>query len=313
MQLANRLEGFQRKDIFALRMEPNESLMDFTEKLPGKTLEGDQERNNRIINSAIAYMAAFAIVYVSFFVITALFARKNHLLHKLYFFKVEFVGNWDYWQYDPVLSTFRAAPIFCLLAGVFFLWFQRFYRKKPGILKLFFLWLGVHYINFFCTQLVLLPLRANSQGEQASYLGVVALYLRLEDFSKIIFSIVASLIMIIVGVIVAKPFIQITNSTQNIYRNENRIVYLFQTVFLPYVICSGVSLIYFSDGSFILNLSLVVTMLIIIISLFINGMKNRMIMIYRLPETGQIENKFLIGLSATLILMKILLNNGVKF
>jgi len=38
-----------------------------------------------------------------------------------------------------------------------------------------------------------------------------------------------------------------------------------------------------------------------------------MIMIYRLPETGQIENKFLIILSSVLILMKIFLNNGVRF
>ena len=190
---------------------------------------------------------------------------------------------------------------------------QKFYRKRPGILKLFWLWLGIHYINFFCAQMVLMPIKANSQGINASYLGIVADYMYMEDFTKIIFSILASLIMIIVGFVAAKPFIQITNSTQHIFKNESRIIYLFQTVLLPYFICSFEAMIYFSDGSFILNLAMVVTMFIIIISLFINAMKNRMIMIYRLPETGQIENKFLVILSSVLILMKILLNNGVRF
>jgi hypothetical protein len=152
-----------------------------------------------------------------------------------------------------------------------------------------------------------------SQGINASFLGVVADYMYWEDFAKIIASIIATMALIFIGAITAKPLIQITNSTQHVFKNENRIVYLFQTVLLPYLICSGVVLIYFSDGSFILNLGLVFTMFVIVVSIFINAMKNKMIMIYRLPETGMIENKFLIILASTLILMKIFLNNGIMF
>lgn len=295
------------------KMETGDGIIDFTEKLPGKVNSAEQERNNRIINSSVAYMASVAIVFVSFYLITAFFAKRNNLFYKLYFFKVEFTQNYSLWEIEPVLKTFSAGPIFCLLAGIIAFTIQRFYRKRPGILKLFWLWLGVHYINFFAVQLVLMPIKANSQGINASYLGIVADYMYIEDFTKLIFSILASLLLIYVGFVAAKPFIQITNSTNHIYKNENRIIYLFQTVFLPYLICSGITMIYFSDGSFILNLASVSTMLVLIISLFINGMKNRMIMIYRLPETGQIENKFLIVLSSILILMKIFLNNGIRF
>jgi hypothetical protein len=124
---------------------------------------------------------------------------------------------------------------------------------------------------------------------------------------------VASIILIFIGSLVAKSFVQITNSTQHIHKNENRLLYLFQIVFLPWLICSGVTMIYFGDGSFILNLASVTTMFIVVISIFINAMKNKMIMIYKMPETGEIENKFLIVLSSVLILMKIFLNNGVRF
>lgn len=288
--------------------------LDFTERISSRGNAGEQERNNRIINSAIAYLAAFAIVYVSFNIVTALFAKRYQLFYKLFFFKVEFTQNYDLWTIEAVLKTFISGPVFCLIAGVLALFIQKFYRKRPGILKLFWLWLGVHFLNFFCAQMVLMPIKnTGSQGINASYLGIVADYMYWEDFSKLIASIIASLVLILIGSVVSKPFVQITNSTQHVSKNENRIIYLFQTVFLPYVMGSAITLVYFSDGSFILNLALVFSLFVVIVSVFINALKNRMIMIYKLPETGLIENRFLIGLATVLILMKLLLNNGIMF
>ena len=288
--------------------------LDFTEKISSRHGSGEQERNNRIINSTIAYLAAFTISYVSFNIVTALFAKRYNLFYKLFFFKVDFTQNYDLWTIESVLKTFIAGPVFCLLAGTVALIIQKLYRKRPGIQKTFWLWLGVHYLNFFCAEMVLMPIKnTGSQGINASFLGIVADYLYWEDFSKLIASIIATLLLIALGSIVSKSFIQITNSTQHVTKNENKIVYLFQTVLLPYIIGSSIALVYFSDGSFILNLALVFCLFVVIVSIFINSLKSRMIMIYRLPETGLIENKFLIGLASALILMKILLNNGIMF
>lgn len=294
-------------------MDYSDDIIDFTEKLPGKINSEEQERNNRIINSSVAYMASFAIVYVSFFIVTSLFAKRHNLFYKLFFFKVEFTQNYSLWEIEPVIKTFSAGPIYCLIGGIAGLIVQRLYRKRPGILKLFWLWLGIHFFNFFAAQMILMPIKANSQGINASYLGIVADYMYFDDFVKLIFSVIASIILVFIGSIVSKSFVQITNSTQHIHKNENRLLYLFQIVFLPWLICSGVTMIYFGDGSFILNLATVTTMFIVVISIFINAMKNKMIMIYKMPETGQIENKFLIVLSSVLIFMKIFLNNGVRF
>lgn len=295
-------------------MESNDRSIDFTEKLSSRGGSTEQERNNRIINSAIAYLAAFTIVYVSFNVVTSLFAKRYHLFYKLFFFKVDFTQNYDLWTIEAVLKTFISGPVFCLLAGVVALIVQKLYRKRPGILKLFWLWLGVHFLNFFCAQLVLMPIKnTGSQGINASYLGIVSDYLYWEDFSKLIASILATLALIFIGSVVSKPFIQVTNTTQHIFKNESRIIYLFQTVLLPYLIGSAITLVYFSDGSFILNLALIFSLFVVIVSIFINAMKSKMIMIYRLPESGQIENKFLIILASVLILMKIFLNNGIMF
>jgi len=295
-------------------MESKDRLLDFTEKLSTRGDSTEQERNNRIINSVIAYLAAFTIVYVSFNVVTALFAKRYQLFYKLFFFKVDFTQNYDLWTIESVLKTFISGPVFCLIGGVIALMIQKLYRKRPGILKVFWLWLGIHFLNFFCAQLVLMPIKnTGSQGINASHLGIVADYLFWEDFSKLIASILATLVLLLIGSLAAKPFIQVTNSTQNIFKNESRIIYLFQTVLLPYLIGSAITIVYFSDGSFILNLALIFCLFVVIVSIFINAMKSKMIMIYRLPESGLIENKFLIVLASALILMKILLNNGIMF
>ena len=298
-----------------MSLESGDSLLDFTERLPGKAVIGEQDRNNRIINSSMACLGAYSIVYVSFNLITSLFAKRYNLLDKrfFYFFKVKFSQDYSVWTTEAVLKTFFWPPFICLLLGALFLFVQKLMRKRPGIMKLFWLWLSIHYLNFFCTQMALMPLKSNAQGINASYLGVVADYLFWEDFTKIIFSIVASLLMILIGFLTAKPFIQISNSTHHVYTNEHRIYYLFQMVFVPYLVTSAISLIYFADGSFILNISLICTLFVTTISLFINAMKNRMIMIYRLPETGLIENRFLVILASVLIFMKIFLNNGIQF
>jgi hypothetical protein len=295
-------------------MESKDRLLDFTEKLSTRGDSTEQERNNRIINSVIAYLAAFTIVYVSFNVVTALFAKRYQLFYKLFFFKVDFTQNYDLWTIESVLKTFISGPVFCLIGGVVALIMQKLYRKRTGILKIFWLWLGIHFLNFFCAQLVLMPIKnTGSQGINASHLGIVADYLYWEDFSKLIASILATLVLLFIGSLAAKPFIQITNSTQHIFKNESRFIYLFQTVLLPYLIGSAITLVYFSDGSFILNLALIFCLFVVIVSIFINAMKSKMIMIYRLPESGLIENKFGIVLASALILMKILLNNGIIF
>jgi hypothetical protein len=294
-------------------METQERILDFTEKLPNRVLSGEQERNNRIINSTIAFLASYTIVYVSFQVVSALFAKRYHLFYKLFFFKVEYTQNWDYWGVEPVLKTFLAAPIFCLFAGMLCFVIQNSVRKRPGIIKIFWLWMGINYLNFFGTQIVLLPIKSGSQNMHASNLGVVSTYLFWDDFTKIICSIIASLLMIFVGFISSKPFIQTSNSTANVNKNENKLIYLFHIVFLPYLIGSVITLIYFNDGYFILNLTIIITLFVTVISIFINSLKNRMIMIYRFPEISGIDNKFLIILASALIFMKIFFNNGITF
>lgn len=296
-----------------MSLEPGEYLIDFTERFPGKTANEKEARNARIINSTVAYLAAFVTVYVSFYFFTAVWAKRTGLFAKFYIFKVEYTTNYNVWLQEPVTKTFLAGPIAVGIIGALGILLQKLFRKRPGLLKTFLLWLGVHGLNFLITQFALMWFKDAQKGFYASHLGVVADYYYWEYETKLIFSIAGFLFLIPLGAIVTKPFIQLTNSTQLIFKAESRIVYLFQVVFLPYIIGSTIALVYFRDGNNLLNTSLVISLFIVIISIFINGLKNRMIMIYRLPEKAGVENKFLIGLSAVLILMKVLFNNGFKF
>ncbi|MBX7202504.1 MAG: hypothetical protein IT240_09285 [Bacteroidia bacterium] len=296
-------------------MESGHHILEFTEKLPGKEQSNDQERNSRIVNSAISYLAAYVIVYVFFHLVTALVAKKQMLFNKFYYFKVDFSQDYNSWMLEPVRYTFLSGTLFCLALGFISLSIQRFYRKRPGMMKLFLLWLGIHSLNFFCTELALLPIKTSGESKMyVSYLRVFFDYMFWDSILlQISASIAAFLILIVIGAVTAKNFIQLSNSTQHVYKAENRFYYLFQMVFIPFAAGSVISLVFFADAPFVLNITTVFTMFVIVVSLFINGLKNRMIMIYRLPETGQIDNKFLMVLVGALIILKIFLNDGIKF
>ena len=296
-------------------MEDRDQIIEFTEKLHDKPELTSNERTNRIVNSTVAFVASYAIIYILFYFITAIYAKRNLLLVKFFFFKVEYTSDYNVWLQDPVVKTFIAGPIACLIIGVLALVVQKFFKKRPGIMKLFLLWLGINGLNFFLTQMALLPIKNVGKADKyASHIGVVFDYMYWQnDLVKLVFSILSLIALIIIGGLVAKPFVQITNTTKHVYKSESRFVYLFQMVFLPYLIGSAVNLIYFADGEFILNITSIFTLFIIIVSIFINALGNRMIMIYRFPDKSEIENKFLVILSSVLILIKVFFNNGISF
>lgn len=296
-------------------MDENEQVIEFTERLHSKSDPRQNESTIKIVNSTIAFVASYALIYILFYFVTALFAKRNHLFVKFFFFKVEYTSDYNAWIPDPVVKTFISGPLFCIIVGISALIIQKFFKKKPGIFKLFLLWLGINGINFFCTQMALLPIKNVGKSDQyASHMGVVFDYLYLQnDLLKLVLSIVSLISLIIVGAVVAKPFIQITNSTRHVYKNEHRFVYLFQMVLLPYLIGSIIILIYFSDGEFIMNLTTIFSLFVLIVSVFINGLGSRMIMIYRFPEQIEIEKKFLIILSSLMILIKVFFNDGISF
>jgi hypothetical protein len=230
----------------------------------------------------------------------------------LYYFKVEFAKNLDNWQLFPVRMTFSMGPLFLLLLGTICFILQRQVRKKPGIMKFFWLWMGIHFFNYFVANAILMPMTLRPQ--ETPHLAVFATYMRWDDFTKLTLSIVSSLLLILIGAVASKPFVQTSNSTTQVAKIENRAFYLFQVVFIPFILSSIVNYFLFIDNVKILNLTSLICLFVVVLSIFISGLRNRMIMVYRFPETAEINKRLLITLVILVLLFKISpLNRGLQF
>lgn len=270
------------------------------------------ERNNKIINSTLASILSHTLVIFIFNLITAYFAKRYNLFRKLYYFKVEFAKNLDNWQLFPVRMTFSMGPLLLLVLGVLCFFIQRQARKKPGVMKFFWLWMGIHFINFFVANAILMPMALRPQ--ETPHLAVFATYMRWEDFTKLTLSIISSLLLIVVGAVAAKPFVQTSNSTSQVSKIENRTLYLFQIVFIPFLISSLVNYFIFINSPVILNITSLICLFVVVLSIFINGLRNKMIMVYRFPETSEINKRMLVTLIILVLIFKISpLNNGLQF
>lgn len=286
--------------------------MELVEEKSSEISVNSPDRFSKIINSTIASILSYALVMLIFNLITAYFAKRYNLFRKLYYFKVEFTKNLDNWQLFPVRMTFSMGPLFLILLGIICFLLQRQFRKKPGTLKFVWLWMGIHFLNYFVANAILMPMTLRPQ--ETPHLAVFASYMRWEDFTKLTLSIISSLLLIVVGFLASKPFVQTSNTTQQIAKVDNRIFYLFQVVFIPYLISSLFNFFLFAGNVRILNITTFISLGVIVLAIFIYGLRNRMIMVYKFPEVNIIDRRLLITLIVLILLLKITpLNTGLQF
>jgi hypothetical protein len=286
--------------------------MEIVEEKSSEKSINSPDRFSKIINSTMASILSYVLVILIFNFITAYFAKRYNLFRKLYYFKVEFTKNLDNWQLFPVRMTFSMGPLFLILLGIICFLIQRQFRKKPGTQKLIWLWMGVHFLNYFVANAILMPMTLRPQ--ETPHLAVFASYMRWEDFTKLTLSIISSLLLIVIGFIASKPFVQTSNTTQQIAKVENRIFYLFQVVFIPYLISSIFNFFLFAGNVRILNITSFISLGVIVLAIFIYGLRNRMIMVYKFPELNIIDRRLLITLIVLILLLKITpLNTGIQF
>ncbi|MFN4122305.1 MAG: hypothetical protein ACK4GL_03255, partial [Flavobacteriales bacterium] len=92
--------------------------MEYVEQAEVREISPEKERNNRIINACVAYLIAYVTLSVLFHVITGFLAYKFYLHPKVYYFKIEFLSNFEQWTQERVNKTFAPAIILYTLVGV---------------------------------------------------------------------------------------------------------------------------------------------------------------------------------------------------
>jgi hypothetical protein len=282
--------------------------MEYVEEAEVRELSPEKERNNRIINACVAYLIAYVGLSVFFHFITGFLAYKFYLHPKLYYFKIEFLSNFEQWTIERVNKTFAPSLIIFTIIGVSMLLLQRTFKKRPGLFKMIMLWIGIHALNTVIVHVLLSPMEIKTSLNMT----MLTSYQFWDDQSKLTLSVFSLFFPFIIGNYVAKPFVQLANTTQLIHKNISRITYLFQIVVIPFLLGTLVQFIYFAGSESVFNAAYAITMFTTVFSIFIYALRNKMIMVYRLPESPDINNKLLVGLILFMVILKLSpLNTGL--
>ncbi len=198
-----------------------------------KWLMNFENRKSFIINtltSSILFILAYFFTYFLHQLATALMAKLYHIPSIIYFFKTDFLirSYSNLWNRNNVILVSFVGPFVSLIIG--FLLFQIFhiFRKKPGLMKLFFLWSTLHAFNMFFGAYIAGVI--TNKG-----FGLVMLWLFFQLLLNISFTFICVVLLIIIGSVATKPFLQTAHHSSLISEN-NRNYFLIGQALLPYIL-----------------------------------------------------------------------------
>lgn len=225
----------------------------------------EQKRLFKIItiNSTIVYVFSFLFVYFIYQFITAFIASQYNIRVIFYYDQLKFLtpNNSPFWYSDSVLTIFGAGPLVSIFFAFVFIMMYHRLSNDESLVKLFFLWGALHFINRLIGSFVI----GTIFFLYGSNLIADWLYLGMEI--KILLVTIAIIAQIIIGSYSVYPILVSANSFK-LLKPENRGQFVKHQIFYPWLFGSFV-LVFLYLPKFPLHETLInVTMLIMLIPVY---------------------------------------------
>ncbi len=273
----------------------------------------DQERKRTFniiaLNSTAVYVLAFLFVYFIYQFITAFIAGQYFIRVILLYNEIKFLtpDNSKFWYSDSALTVFAAGPLIsAFLAFVFIMLYRRF-TNTDSILKLFFLWGALHFINrvfsSFAIGTIFLLYGSNLIADW--------LYLGMEI--KILMVVFAILILLIIGNFSVFPILTSANSF-SLINKKNRAGFIKNQIFIPWIVGSLILFVLYLPKFPLHEILINVSMLIMLIPVYLKFDK---IMIPNVEEDEPYRDRlswiFILFFIAVLAAFRIVFGKGIHF
>ncbi len=257
------------------------------------------------LNSLFVFVISYLIVYLLYQFVVLFVASWYNLDSILYFYDLAFNDYSPLWtRFNIILITF-SGPAASFVIGSFFL---RIFFKKKGLSnmqRLFILWIGLHALNMFFGAFV-----AGVTTDQG--FGYVANWLYMNAFFKILLSLIALVILTIIGYYSTRHFLETASSTNRIIK-KFRLHFLFIQALLPWLI--GSLLLFFIKFPFIppYETVMICTMSFLIVPVVFNSKAKPQLKIVERKRKTKILWVYFTVFIVMLLLFRIGLYSGLHF
>lgn len=179
----------------------------------------------------ISYLFIEFISNLSMGVTSLLFDYKT----VIYYYKIEFLVDYDAWFADSIKTIFAAGPVVALIIAILSLIIYSLVYLETGVLKTLLLWAILHGSN----KIIGGTFVGNLLGKGFGY---VIMYLYYSDTGKLIMTLLTIMVSVIIGTISTKYWIMSANSYYKFSKPSDRKLFMTSQVLIPYLL--GVPLIW---------------------------------------------------------------------
>ena len=242
--------------------------------------ESEKKRIFRLIafDSTVVYVLAFLFVYFVYQFVTAFIAGQYYLRVVFFYDEIKFLtpDNSKFWYSDSALTVFAAGPLFSIFMAFVFIMLYRQFSNDYSIVKLFFLWGALHFINrilgSFAIGTIFLLYGSNLIADW--------LYLGMEI--KILLVAATIIMLLIIGNFSIFPMITSANSF-SLINSKNRGRFIKNQIFVPWFLGSIILFFLYLPKFPVHELLINVSMLIMLLPAYF---KFNSIMVPNIEEEG---------------------------
>ncbi|MCF8303650.1 MAG: hypothetical protein K9I94_10285 [Bacteroidales bacterium] len=180
------------------------------------------------INSTAFFITSYLVIFFLHQLITVFAAVQFDIATILRSSGIEFlIGRFD-WESDSVKTVFSAGPVLALVLSIPMIIIYVKAMYYDGLFKMFFFWGFVHAINLFFGAALVGALLSDGFGHVIVWSFVM-------DTGKLIISLIALFILLILGTTLTKPALISANSYYNFQKPDYRRTFVFFQLILPYL------------------------------------------------------------------------------
>jgi len=182
-----------------------------------------------IINSTSYFIISFLFLYLVAQFSTAIAAMQFDYTSIVYYFKLVYTIDTYDWNSDAVKLLFSLGPTISIMIGIMFLLIYINLYSNTGRFKMFFLWTFMHGVIWFFGAIL-----AGTILDKG--FGFVVMYAYFLDTGKLILSLMALTVILLVATFSTKWFLFSANSYFNQLTEHSRTFFTFSQIVIPVVL-----------------------------------------------------------------------------
>ncbi|MFA6923041.1 MAG: hypothetical protein WC223_02200 [Bacteroidales bacterium] len=260
----------------------------------------------RVVNSGILFALSFISINFIQNLVSAIIGEFYNLSPILFFSHVKYTNKIIFNHYS-IFINYLSGPFTCLIIAVLSFRFFNALKRTGGLLKVFFLWLGIiGYVMFFGQFAITLVFPERHVGSIYNFFDISITYE--------VISILASFSsMAVLGINISKYFMYLSHTRYYIKHSSTRQEFVMQTGILSwilgFVLCF---LFYIPFHNFFIILMLIFNGIVVgVVYFFSKNKSNKSVHISRNQSFSKISVKIIYVLVIMWIIFHLTLANGI--